>query len=844
MKNINRYYPQLLAVLGFIVVALIYFYPVLQGNKAFYQSDIAQYTGMAKEQNDFRKENDAEPYWTNHAFGGMPTYQMGANYPHNYIKKLDGVIRFLPRPADYLFLYFLGFFVLLRVLKVDTLKAFFGALAFGFSTYLIVILGAGHNAKAHTIAYMPMVIAGIILVFRKRYIAGGLLTLLATALEINANHFQMTYYLLFLLLCIGIYYIIDIIKQKDFKHLYTSIGVFAIAGIVAFGMNATSLMATSEFTNYSIRGKSELTFKADGKPVTSNAAMDYGYITEYSYGVGESLDLLVPRMFGGGMQEKAGEGSKLYDFYLGLGAEASQAKEYSEHIPSYWGDQPIVEAPAYIGIVVFFLAVFALFADTRKLKYAFLAGTILSLLLSWGKNLPGLTNFFIENVPLYDKFRAVSSIQVLLELCMPALAFMGLQTFFTLEKEKQFKNLWQSAAVVGGILLIIFVMKGSFTFEGPRDEAYAQQMFGPDMFKQVGPGYLAALKETRMDMYTADVLRALMLVIAAAGTLFFAYKQKLSETIAVVIVGLLAVADLYIVDRNYVNTDDFVSARKMNEPFELTGADEFILKDKSHYRVYAPYERLQGRMSYYHQSVGGYSAVRPRRMDELFTYTFESDKKNAMAPLFNVDQETMKLKAPVPVLNLLNIKYIMLQGNEGEYVPVINPFTAGPAWFVSTVKPVTTADDEFKNTIALNVENEAVVNKVKFPEAAAKTTFVKDSTATIKLDSYEPNKLVYATSNKNEGFAVFSEMYYPKGWNVTVDGKPATHYQADYTLRGMVLPAGNHKVEFKFEPQVVKTGSTIALISFLAFLGLLGAGIWYGAPRPPKGEKSPENSNL
>lgn len=828
MKNINRLYPQLLAVLGFIAVALIYFYPVLQGNKAFYQSDIAQYTGMAKEQNDFRKEHDAEPYWTNNAFGGMPTYQMGAKYPHNYIKTLDGVIRFLPRPADYLFLYFLGFFILLRVLKIDTLKAFFGALAFGFSTYMIVILGAGHNAKAHTIAYMPMVIAGIILVFRKRYIAGGLLTLVATALEINANHFQMTYYLLFLLLCIGIYYVVDIIRQKDYKHLGTSIGVFVVAAVVALGLNATSLMATSEFTNYSIRGKSELTFKSDGKAVTSNAAMDYDYITEYSYGIDESLDLLVPRMFGGGMREDAGKDSKMYEFYIGLGASPQQAEDYSKGVPSYWGDQPIVEAPAYIGIVVFFLAVFALFADNRKLKYAFLAGAVVSLLLSWGRNLPGLTNFFIEYVPLYDKFRAVSSIQVLLELCMPALAFMGLQTFFTLEKEKQFKNLWRSAAVVGGILMLLFVLKSSFSFQGAKDEALAMQMFGEDMYKQIGPGYLDALKQTRMDMYTGDVLRGLFLVIAASGTLFFAYKQKLSETIAVVIIGLLAVGDLYVIDRNYVNTDDFVSARKMDEPFELTQADDFIKKDQGHFRVYEPFGRLQGRASYYHQSVGGYSAVRPRRMDELFTHTFESGKADAFSPIFqNLDQENMKLKSPVPVLDMLNVKYLIMQGQQGDYIPVTNPFAAGPAWFVSSVKPVTTADEEFKNVLRIDAKNVAVVNKDKFPEAATKTLFVKDGSSVIKLDSYEPNHLVYSTTNNNEGFAVFSEMYYPKGWNVTVDGKPATHYQVDYTLRGMLLPAGNHKVEFKFEPQVVKTGSTITLISFIVLLGLLGAGIWF-----------------
>ena len=838
MKSINKFYPQLLAILGFIVVALIYFYPVLQPNKAFYQSDIAQYTGMAKEQNDFRKANDGEePYWTNGAFGGMPTYQLGANYPYNIVKKIDGVIRFLPRPADYLFLYFIGFFILLRVLKVDTLKAFFGALAFGFSTYLIVILGAGHNAKAHTIAYMPVIIAGIILVFRKRYVVGGLLTLIATALEINANHFQMTYYLLFLLLCIGIYYIIEIVKQKDYRHLGISIGVFAVAGIVGLGLNATSLMATAEYTNYSIRGKSELTFKPDGKAVTSEASMDYSYITEYSYGKGESFNLIVPGLYGGGTMEKAPAGSKIYDFFLGLGVPPAEAAQYSEKVPSYWGDQPIVEAPAYIGAVVFFLAVFALFADNRKLKYAFLAGAILSLLLSWGKNLPGLTGFFIDYVPLYDKFRAVSSIQVILELCIPVLAFMGLQAFFKLDKKKQFTYLWQSAAVVAVIFIGLLAVKGSFSFDGQRDESFAKQIFGEDGFKQVGPGYLAALKEQRMDLYTSDIWRSALFVLGAALVLFLVTKDKLKETLAVVIVGILVVADLYIIDRKYVNAEDFVSAREMEQPFELTAADAEIQKDPGHFRVYEPFARLQGRTSYYHQSVGGYSAVRPRRMDELFTYTFEKGSNGDFAQLFkNLNEQTMTLNAPMPVLDLLNVKYLLVQGNDGGYVPITNPYAAGPAWFVSKIQPVATADDEMRSVLKLDVKNVAVVNKEKFPEAIAKTSFAADSTATIKLDSYEPNHLVYSSSNKNDGFAVFSEMYYGNGWNATIDGKAVPHYQADYALRALNVPAGQHKIEFKFEPQVVKTGSTIALISFIIFLGLLGAGIWYERrPLAPKG---------
>ena len=427
MKIINKFYPHALAILGFVLTSLIYFYPVLQG-KQISQSDIAQYTGMAKEQNDFRASDHVEPYWTNSAFGGMPTYQLGANYPHDYIGKIDDALRFLPRPADYLFLYFLGFYGLMLVLKIDPLKAFFGALAFGFSTYLIIILGVGHNAKAHAIAYMPLVIAGFILVFRKKYISGGLLTMFAVALEINANHFQMTYYLLIFLLILSGYFVYQAVKEKEYKSLLYSCGVLAVAGIFALGANATNLLATSEYTNFSIRGKSELTFNPDGSKTTSNSAMTHDYITEYSYGIAESFNLIAPRLFGGSNNEALGQESEMYNFMIGKGVPEAQANDFVSGMPTYWGDQPIVAAPAYIGAVVFFLGILALFIDKRKIKYVFLSGALVALVLSWGKNFPALTDFFIDHVPMYDKFRAVSSIQVILELCFPVLAIMGLQS--------------------------------------------------------------------------------------------------------------------------------------------------------------------------------------------------------------------------------------------------------------------------------------------------------------------------------------------------------------------------------------------------------------------------------
>jgi len=834
MKNINRIYPHLLAIIGFIAVSLIYFYPVLQGKK-IYQSDIVQYTGMAKEQNDFRKATGEEPYWTNSAFGGMPTYQMGANYPHNYIKQLDNAIRFLPRPADYMFVYFLGFYILLCTLKMNPLKAFFGALAFGLSTYLVIILGVGHNAKAHAIAYMPMVVAGVLLVFRREYIIGGLLTMLAAALEINANHFQMTYYLLLLLLVIYIYYPVHVIKSKEYKHLGISAVVFAVAGLLALGANATNLMATSEYANASIRGKSELTTNPDGSKNTTEVSMDYDYITEYSYGKAESFNLIAPRLFGGGNGEDLGKDSHMYEYVLGLGAEPVQAEQFVQSMPTYWGEQPIVEAPAYIGAIIFFLAILCLVIDNRKLKYAFLAGAVVSLLLSWGKNFPVLTDFFIYNIPFYDKFRAVSSIQVILELCMPVLAFMGLQAFFKTEKAQQWKALWISAAIALGTIVFLFLIKGQFSFSGLNDARY-DEMFGKM------PGFIDALIQQRKDMYSADLMRSGIFILLAAAGLWLYIKGKISNTIAVVVVGILIVSDLFFIDRNYVNKENFKSASQVDAPFDPTPADEYILRDTTNYRVYSFQGRLQGRTSYFHKAVGGYSAVRPRRFEQLFNYIVEPGISNIVG---SIDQQSMAFSRRVPVLDMLNVKYVLLPANEEGEVPVANPFANGPAWFVSSVKAVDNADGELQSLKQINSREVAVINKTQFADAVKKTTFAADSTATIKLVSEKPNYLKYSTNNANEGLAVFSEMYYADGWNAFIDGKPAPHFRADYVLRAMNVPAGKHSIEFKFEPQVVQTGSRIALFSFIGMLLLLAGGIYLEtrkhSPLTPKGEvKYPE----
>lgn len=799
MDQLKRFYPHALAVLGFVFISLIYFYPVLSGKKIL-QSDIVQYKATARELIDFREKTGEETYWSNSAFGGMPTYQLGAQYPHNYIKKVDGVLRFLPRPADYLFLYFLGFYILLLALKIKPLKAFFGALAFGLSTYLIIILGVGHNAKAHAIAYMPLVVAGAIMVFQKRWIVGGLLTMVAAALELNANHFQMTYYLLIFLLVVTVCFVYKAIKENDLKELIYSFGIFLVAGIIAIGVNATGILATQEYAKESTRGKNELTFTPDGKKNESDSAMSYDYITEYSYGIAESFNLISPRIFGGSNSENVGTKSALYEFAISQQVPEDQAKEIVKGLPTYWGDQPIVAAPAYIGAVVFFLAVLALFIDKRKIKYAFLAGAIVSLVLSWGKNFSLLTDFFINYIPMYNKFRAVSSIQVVLELCMPVLAILGLQSFFKADAIQKKSALLKSAGVSIGILVVLLLVKSMFSFAGTGD-GYLLESYGPE--------FINALKEDRKSLYTADLLRSMVLIFLTFGVLFLALKNTISEKAGIVVVGLLMVTDLFLIDKNYVNATDFVNASEADAPFVMAPFDEMILQDKSHYRVFevSPNVMSDARASYFHKSIGGYHAAKPKRMQELFDYQIAKNN--------------------IEVLNMLNVKYLIQKNEKGEQFPMQNSQANGNAWFVKQLKMVPNVDAEMKALSNFDSKNIAIINQQDFGAMFKnEPTSFDTQSAKIELTSYKPNHLKYVSNNPKDGYVVFSEMYYSKGWNAYIDGKQVPHERVNYALRGLRIPAGKHTIEFKFEPQVIKIGSMISLVSFILMLGLLGGGIY------------------
>ena len=786
--SLKQFGTHLLVILGFILVAILYFNPVLKGQK-IYQSDIVQYTGMAKQQIDFRKTYDAESYWTNSAFGGMPTYQLGAKYPHNYIKKLDLALRFLPRPADYLFLYLLGFYILLLVLKIDYKIAAIGALAFGFSTYLIIILGVGHNAKAHAIAYMPLVLSGIILTFQKRYFLGFILTAVASGLELATNHPQMTYYLGFLIIILGLSYFVQAIKTKAFPAFFKATGVLLIAAVLAFGMNATNLMATSEYAKVSTRGQSELTLNPDGSPKEQTTGLDKAYITQFSYGFLESFNLFIPRFMGGGNRENLGKDSETYKAYRALGASPLEALQESEQAPMYWGDQPIVEAPAYVGAVVMFLFVFALFLYHGRFKWWLIVGIVLSLLLSYGKNLGFLTNFFIDYIPLYNKFRAVSSIQVLLELCIPLFATLGLAQLFNsnVKFEMKLDALKKSLSIVAGLTLMFLVFKNTlFDFVGINDGQYQQYY---------GASFVEALRSDRSAIFTSDALRTLFYILTA-GALILAYlKQKIAQNTTIIILGLLLVFDLVGVDRRYVNNDDFVSAIKVNRPYQASTINQELLKDTTNFRVFDMSDSST-KTSYFHNSIGGYHAAKMMRFKEL--QEFHIDKTN------------------FEVLNMLNTKYVIYQDKDGSVRYFENEKTNGNAWFVEAIQAFETADEELLALNQIDTKTTATANVSKL----SSRNFINDSTATIKLVDYKLNHLVYESTSTADGFAVFSEAYYKHGWVATIDGVEVEHFNVDYVLRGLEIPKGSHTIVFNFNPTVVTTGSTIALMSTL-LLGIL-----------------------
>lgn len=797
MKLFKKLLPLLLAVSVFTVGSLAYFSPVLKGFK-IQQSDITQFIGMAKEINDFRATEFEEPFWTNSSFVGMPSYQLSTYYPNDILKTVDGWLRFLPRPADYLFLYLLSFFFLLRSLKVESKLALVGAFAFGFSTYLIIILGVGHNAKAHAIAYMPLVLSGIVYSIDQKFIKGFLLLTLGMGLEINASHPQMTYYLMFSVLFLGLVWLVELIRNKgNWQAFIKSMSLMLVSVFLAIGMNAASLMATKEYADFSTRSKSDLSIDASGVPLKEvKKGLSKDYITEYSYGWLESFDLVYSRFMGGGNSEPLSRKSATYGF-LAPKIGAGNALSFTKSAPTYWGDQPIVAAPAYIGGSIFFLFLLGVFLVKGRWKYWLISASVFSLLLSLGKNFSVLTNFFIDYIPLYDKFRAVSSIQVILELAVPVLAILGLKQWFSSEVSEQEKlnTLKKVMGGLGGLSLGLMIFGGGlFSFSGGSD-AYFDNMI---------PGFSDVLKVDRKAMLFQDTLKTLVLILGVSGVLYAYLKGKLNYLYSILILGVLWTFDLVQVDKRYVNNDDFALARKVDVPFQESEVDRLILQDKSYYRVanLAGNMMTDGRTSYFHHALGGYHAAKPKRFQDLYDFYLS---KNHMG-----------------IYDMLNTKYFIIPSEKGDVVQV-NPGANGNAWFVDKLQVDPSNDDVIMGLGEANTKELALayVGDLDLRESA-QMTFSKDSLAKIDLVQYALNDLVYETSNKNAGFAVFSEAYYAPGWNAYLDGNKVAHYRVDYMLRGMDVPAGEHEIRFKFEPRIIQLGGWINLVSALLFLVVLG----------------------
>ncbi|WP_233900452.1 YfhO family protein [Tenacibaculum piscium] len=789
--NYKKLIPYAITLVVFAIISLLYFNPVLSG-KQLKQGDITQFIGMSKQVKEYRIEKNEEPYWLGNAFSGMPAYQVSAYYPNDFVRYIDKVIRFLPRPADYLFLYFFGFFILLTALKVDWKLAILGSLSFGFSTYLIIIFGAGHNAKAHAIGYMPVVIAGVLYVFRKKYLLGFVLTSLAMALEVYTNHPQMTYYLGFCLLIMAIVEFIEAFKTKNLSVFAKQAVILIVAMAIGLGVNSTRLLSMKQYSDFSTRGKSALTINPDGSSKEKSTGLDKSYITEYSYGIAETFNLIIPRFMGGGTVEELNSDSNFYQT-LEKNAGRNVAKEYSKQVLTYWGTQPIVEAPAYIGAILFFLFFLGVFLVKGRLKYWLVSATIFSIVLSWGKNFAGITNFFIDYVPLYNKFRAVSSIQVIAELCVPLLGIIALRDLFSSkvtseEKENALKNAFY---VLGGITLL-FALFGSslFAFEGLRDAQYQEL-----------PTLIDALISDRKAMLFNDSVRSFLLILASAVLLWFYLKGKLKQVPVIIILGALIIFDLVSVDIKYVNKEDFTSARKVLKPFTATQTDKEILKDKSHYRVanFSVNPMQDGRTSYFHNSIGGYHAAKMKRYQELFDY--QISKNN------------------IEVLNMLNAKYFIVGDDKLQE----NTDANGNAWFVNNLKIVTSADEEIFALDSLNTKISAVINGRELKRSPQgymdyNNLFKKDSTATISLIKNDVTTLVYKTDTHENQFAVFSEIYYKDGWNAYLDGVKTEHYNVNYVLRGMEIPKGKHEIVFKYEPKIIQTGNKITLFSYALLL--------------------------
>ncbi|NDK56850.1 YfhO family protein [Pontibacter fetidus] len=795
--------PHLIAVLVFLVLTAVYFAPVVFEDKGMAQHDILQFRGGAQEIMAHREKTGEEALWTNSMFGGMPSYLINTRYPGDLSGVIHTVLSLnLPAMAGNIFVTLLCAYILLVTLGMRSWLAIVGAIAFGFTSYNIIILEAGHNTKSLTIAYIPMVLAGLLYALRKNLWIGAALFALGLTLNLHFNHLQMTYYMLLLVIVWGIIELVYAAKNGTIVELVKRGFVLLLAAVLAVGVNFGRLATTAEYSKYSIRGKSELTAPNSGDKTSSGLDREYAF--NWSYGISETMTLLIPDFYGGSSNTPLDKDSETYKAFVGMGAPPVQAEQIvSQGIPTYWGAQPMTSGPVYVGAIICFLFVLGLFIVDRRWTSWLVAGTILSLVLAWGHNFSAFNYFMFDYFPGYNKFRAVASALVIAQITIPLLAMLALwRVFRDRDTIKELdRKLLIAGGITAGICLLVWLFGGMASFSSVVDAQLQQAQFPLD-----------AIRADRESMMKSDAFRSFAFIVLALGVLYFYVKNKLSATIAIAGVGVLVLVDLWTVDKRYLESDDFKN-QVLTNYFQPSPADQIILQDKDKsYRVIDMTNPFNSaRSSYFHKNVGGYHGAKLRRYQDLI------DR--------HISQNNLE------VLRMLNTRYA-ITGDPKEPVQRV-PGALGNAWFVDNIMKVTTPDAELEALGDIDAGKTAIVDVAKFPVQEQNYT---SANATIKLATYEPDYLKYEYQAEKPGFVVFSEIYYEAGWQAYLDGKPVDHLRADYILRAMQVPAGKHTIEFRFEPKTYAIGNTISLVSSILLLLVLAGAVAYSFKKKEREE--------
>jgi hypothetical protein len=871
MKSTYRkYLPYAAAIVLFGILTLIYFRPLLAG-KELRQDDISRHKAASKEIADHREKYGEEPLWTNSMFGGMPAYQISAKYPGNWLGTIDPVFKLgLPHPGGYMFLYFAGFFILLLCLGVQPWLALTGALAYGLSSYFLIIIEAGHNSKANALGYLPALIGGVVLLFRGKYWLGFAVTALFTGMELNANHVQITYYGYMLIAFIIAGYFFTLYRDKQVRMFFMALALFLGATLLGLLPNAGSLLVTAEYTKHSTRGKSELTIKStlkaknigldgQGQSLESDAAghlkeqyerntttgLDQDYATQWSYGIGETFTFLIPDF-------KGGASSRIQS--AGPDALKKVNPNYREMVAgsnAYFGDQPFTSGPVYIGAIVVFLALLGLFVVKHPLKWPLAIATALTIALGWGSNFMPLTDFFMHYVPGYNKFRAVSMIMVVAELTLPLLAVLCLSELIRVKswdekirlrlirKEVRLRRLiFGCAAAVAGFCLLGYLapeLVNDFTASNEEAELVRQYVaagYPEDEVKSNIADLMPQIGIARKAIFRSDAFRSFVFVVLGFLALYLYFTGKIRKELFFAAMGLFIVIDLWTVDARYLNERSFVPKNQsLQDMVQKTPADEEILQDTTPgFRVLNLDQSFwnEASTSYYHRSVGGYHGAKLKKIDELkdFHLNREIEKfyREANRALGS-DSARKSLLRGLGVINMLNTRYFILPaGEQSGEMALLNTEANGSAWFVSDLVSVPDADEEILGLGKIDTRTQAVVREGFVKELSLKQKY--SGNGTVRLVSYKANNLVYEAASDNEGFIVFSEIYYPAGWNAYVDGKPRMHIGVNYVLRGMPIEAGKHRIEFRFEPRTYKVGNTISLAGSILLIIGVGIGIY------------------